>query len=60
MEEVFIERAVKTTIQILSDKGLFDSYGNADEILSDFLFVERRRPYLRELNKDDSAIQRFR
>ena len=30
VEEVLIQRAVKTTIQILYDKGLFDNYQNAD------------------------------
>ena len=32
-EGVLIEKAVKTTIQILYDKGLFDNYNNADEAL---------------------------
>ena len=43
VEEVLIQRAVKTTIQILYDKGLFDNYQNADKVLEDFLFVKRRR-----------------
>ena len=30
VEEILIQRAVKTTIQILYDKGLFDNYANAD------------------------------
>ena len=34
--EVLIKR-VKTTIQKLYDKGLFDIYTNADEVLKDFL-----------------------
>ena len=55
-EEVSIEKNVKTLIQILSDKGLFDGYSNADKVLKDFLFVERRRTDLEEV-KD--AIQRF-
>ena len=38
VEGILIERAVKTTIQILYDKGLFDNYGNADQVLEDFLF----------------------
>ena len=41
--EILIQRAVKTTIQILYDKGLFDNYANADKVLEDFLFVKRRR-----------------
>ena len=39
--DVLIQRAVKTTIQILYDKGLFDSYANADKVLEDFLFTTR-------------------
>ena len=30
VEEVLIERAVETTIQILYDKGLFNHYNNGD------------------------------
>ena len=43
-EGVLIEKAVKTTIQILYDKGLFDNYNNADEALKDYQLIERRRP----------------
>ena len=43
VEEILIQRAVKTTIQILYDKGLFDIYANADNVLEDFLFATRRR-----------------
>ena len=43
VEEVLIQRAVKTTIQILYDKGLFENYANADKVLEDFLFTTRRR-----------------
>ena len=50
VEEVIIQRAVKTTIEKLHDKELFDIYDNADEVLIDFLFVERRAPDLGELN----------
>ena len=49
VEEIFIQRAVKTTIQILYDKGLFDSYANADKVLEDFLFTTIRREDLSEL-----------
>ena len=42
VEEILIQRAVKTTIQILYDKGLFDNYQNADKVLEDFLFTTRR------------------
>ena len=40
--DVLIQRAVKTTIQILYDKGLFDKHQNADKVLEDFLFTTRR------------------
>ena len=42
VEEILVQRAVKTTTQILYDKGLFDFYANADKVLEDFLFVTRR------------------
>ena len=42
VEDILIQRAVKTTIQILYDKGLFDNYANADRVLEDFLFTTRR------------------
>ena len=50
-EEILVQRAVKTTIQILYDKGLFDNYANADKVLEDFLFTTRRRGDLSEENK---------
>ena len=50
VEEILIQRAVKTTIQILYDRGLFDNYQNADKVLEDFLFTTRRRPDLSEEN----------
>ena len=51
MEEILIQRAVKTTIQILYDKGLFDNFQNADKVLG-FLFTTRRRGDLEEVNHD--------
>ena len=48
VEDILIQRAVKTTIQIFYDKGLFDNYANADKVLEDFLFVTRRRGDLSE------------
>ena len=48
VEYILIQRAVKTTIQILYDKGLFDNFQNADKVLEDFLFVTRRRGDLSE------------
>ena len=44
LEDILIQRAVKTTIQILYDRGLFDNFQNAEEVLKDFLFITRRRP----------------
>ena len=52
VEEVLIQRALKTTIQILYDKGLFDNYANADKVLEDFLFTTRRRVDLEKVNDD--------
>ena len=49
-EDILIQRVVKTTIQILYDKGLFDNYANADKVVEDFLFVTRRRGDLSEGN----------
>ena len=53
VEEILIQRAVKTTIQILYDKGLFDNYANADEVLENFLFTTRRRGDLSEQVNDN-------
>ena len=50
VEDILIQRAVKTTIQILYDKGLFDKFQNADKVLEDFLFTTRRRGGLSEEN----------
>ena len=49
-EEILVQRAVKTTIQILYDKGLFDKFQNADKVLENFLFTTRRRTDLSEEN----------
>ena len=48
VEEILVQRAVKTTIQILYDRGLFDNFQNAEEVLKDFLFTTRRRPDLED------------
>ena len=53
VEDILIQRAVKTTIQILYDKGLFDNYANADKVLEDFLFTTRRRGDLDKVNDTD-------
>ena len=42
VEDILSQRAVKTTIQILYDRGLFDNFQNADKVLEDFLFTTRR------------------
>ena len=55
VEDILIQRAVKTTIQILYDRGLFDNFQNAEEVLKDFLFTTRRRPDLEKVN--DTNIQ---
>ena len=56
LEDILIQRAVKTTIQILYDKGLFDNYANSDKVLEDFLFTKRRRGDLSE-QVNDTDIQ---
>ena len=50
VEDILIQRAVKTTKQILYDKGLFDNFQNVDKVLADFLFTTRRRGDLSEDN----------
>ena len=52
VDDILIQRAVKTTIQILYDKGLFDNYANGDKVLEDFLFTTRRRGDLEKVNDD--------
>ena len=49
-EEILVQRAVKTTIQILYDKGLFDNCANADKVSQDFSLLTRRRSDLSEEN----------
>ena len=39
---------MRTTIQILFDRGLFDGFHNAAEVSKDFLFLTRRRGDLGE------------
>ena len=52
VEDILIQRAVKTTIQIFYDKNLFDNFQNAEEVLKDFLSVTRRTGELEEVNDD--------
>ena len=54
VEDILVQRAVKTTIQILYDRGLFDNFQNAEEALKDFLFVTRRRLDLEKVNENDA------
>ena len=39
VEKFLIQRAGKTTFQILLDEGLIDCYAFADEVIKNFLFV---------------------
>ena len=43
VEYILIQRVVKTTIQILYDKGLFDNYANADKVLEDFFIYDNEK-----------------
>ena len=57
LEDLPIEKAVRTTIQILYDKGLFDHYNNGDayNLLKDYSLIEankKRRLDLEEVNDD--------
>ena len=52
VEDILVQRAVKTTIQILYDNGLFDNFANADKNLEYFLFTLRRREDLSEQIND--------
>ena len=52
VEDILVQRAMKTTVQILYDKGLFDKFQNADKVLEGFLFTTRRRPDLSEQVSD--------
>ena len=51
VEDILVQRAVETTIQMLYDKGLFDNFQNADKVLEDFLFTTRRREDLEDNTK---------
>ena len=48
IEDVLIQGAVKTIIKLFFDKGLFDSFPNADGVSNDFLLVTRHRGDLGE------------
>ena len=51
-EVILFQRAVKTTIQLLYDKGVV-TYADADKVLEDFLFTTRRRGDLSEQVNDN-------
>ena len=53
VEDILIQRAVKTTIQLLYDKGLFGNKASADKVLEDFLCTTRRREDLSEQVNDN-------
>ena len=53
VEDILIQRAVKTTFQLLYDKGLFDNYAIADKVLEAFLFTTRGRGDLSDQVNDD-------
>ena len=49
VEEILIQRAVQTTIQILCDTSLFDDFQIAGESLKDFLIATSRQVDLEEV-----------
>ena len=49
VEDILVQRAVKTTIQIFYDKGILDNYANADKVLEDISCTTRRRGDLEEV-----------
>ena len=58
-EDLLIQRAVRTTIQIFYDKGLFDNYDNTDQVIKASLFFEindRLRPNLEQNKRCRSTI----
>ena len=52
VEEVLVQRAVKTVLQILYAKCLFDSYNDKDAVLKKFL-PTRGRLELEEVNANE-------
>ena len=54
IEDISIQRALKTTIQLLYDKGLLNNFKNADKVLEDFLFTTRPRGDLEEVNDNEN------
>ena len=56
VEEISFQRVVKTTKKVLYDKGLFDSFPNADKVSQNFLFVTRQRSDFEESKWSHSVI----
>ena len=52
VEEILIQRTVKTALGRLYDKGLFDNFPNVDKVLKKFLFVTRSALDVEKVNDD--------
>ena len=50
VEEVLIQRVVKTTIQIFYDEGFFDAFPNADKVVQVIYFNTRRKLGKKKVN----------
>ena len=50
VEEISVQRAVKTTFRVLFDENFYDGSPNVEAVLNDFLFVERHKPDLEAVN----------
>ena len=53
VEVILFQRAVKKTIHLFYDKGLFDNFQKVDKVLEDFSFTTSRRGDLSDQVKDD-------
>ena len=58
-EDVLIERLVKTIMQKLYDKGLFDNYDNADDVLKGRLRNEDNKRHRPDLEEVIDVFQKF-
>ena len=52
VEGMLVQESVKTTIQIIYDKGLFDDFAKSDKVLEDFSFTTNCKAHLEEVNAD--------
>ena len=50
VQQILTQRAVKTTNQLLNDRGLFGNYANSDKVLEDFFTIRRRENLSDQLN----------